>query len=138
MARGRRWTIGVVVLACAALSLGGCVARTMTVITEPAGAEVFISDTDTGRSPVVVPFTFYGPREIEVHRKGYASQRHVVELDTPWYQYFPMDFFVEVLWPFTVHDDHHYIYRLEPTGPIDVDAVRERAERVRSSFESGN
>src|SRR5262245_32199714 len=47
------------------LAASGCVTRTLRVETDPPGARVWIDGVEAGPSPVEVPFTHYGAREIE-------------------------------------------------------------------------
>ncbi len=39
---------------------GGCVERTIHITSDPSGALVHLNDEEVGRTPVTVPFTFYG------------------------------------------------------------------------------
>ncbi len=84
----------------------GCVERTVSINTEPSGATVMLNDQDVGRTPVKVPFTWYGDYDIVVRKEGFETVKTNHRLQTPWYQLPGIDFFSECLIPFTVHDDH--------------------------------
>ena len=43
------------------LILSGCVDRTISITSTPSGALVYLNDEEVGRTPLVTPFTFYGP-----------------------------------------------------------------------------
>lgn len=55
--------------ACLALSvaaLSGCVERKITIISDPPGALVHLNDQEVGRTPVTVPFTWYGDYDVRL------------------------------------------------------------------------
>ena len=122
---------------CIAVLLSGCVERTMTIVTEPAGATVYVAGEHKGESPVVMPFDFYGAHNVEIYKKDYKGLREVVEPKVPLYQRVPLDFFAELLFPFTLHDDHRYTYMLAPAKIEDATALRERAEQAKARFDTG-
>ncbi len=65
----RTLIISLAVLAAAA-GLTGCVERTITVTSDPSGALVYLNDTEIGRTPVTVPFTFYGTYDVRLEHDG--------------------------------------------------------------------
>lgn len=54
--------LGVVSLLCSL----GCIQRTMVIRSEPSGAPVWVDQTYVGRTPVNLPFVFYGFRKVQV------------------------------------------------------------------------
>ena len=100
----------------------GCVERLMQVRSEPTGAQVFLDGRHIGVTPIDVPFDFYGTREVMVRMeettlrgdRSLAPQIRMVELDAPWYEWFPIDFISEHLWPGTIVDQHQVFFALEP------------------------
>lgn len=56
-------------LAIAAL-LTGCVERLITVHSTPAGALVYLNDEEVGRTPVSVPFKYYGTYDVRIEHEG--------------------------------------------------------------------
>lgn len=44
----------------------GCVERTITITSEPSGALVHLNDEEVGRTPLTVPFTFYGVYDVRL------------------------------------------------------------------------
>ena len=75
----------------ACFSLAGCVERALVINSEPPGARCYIDSEFVGETPLVLPFTFYGEREIILRLDGYLSVREVVSLSPPWYEYIPLD-----------------------------------------------
>ncbi len=114
------------------LSLGlcGCVERALVVETDPPGAEVWVDGDLAGLSPVRMPFSHYGVREVVVVKGGFALTREIRSLETPWYERFPLDFFSENCWPGTLTDERYFVYVLKPQT-VDPEGVLKRAEEMR-------
>jgi len=121
-----RWTLVAFVVVGGALV--GCVERTISINTEPQGATVMLNDQDIGRSPVKVPFTWYGDYDIVVRKEGYETVKTNHRLKTPWYQLPGIDLFSECLIPFTIHDD-----RVLPTIALDQSRRPTRDELLKSA-----
>jgi hypothetical protein len=113
------------------LSICGCVRRTITITTEPPNARVFLNDQEVGRSPVSTDFLWYGDYDVAVRAEGYQTLQTNWPINPPWYQIVPMDFFTEVLWPGTLHDQRERHFVLEPAQPPDPEALLGRAEQMR-------
>lgn len=101
----------------------GCVEKKILVRTEPEDVPVHIDDEHVGRSPVEQKFKFYGRRLIRVgpvkNESGkvlYDETERIVETVPPWYEFFPIDFFFEVIWPGTLVDTHKFTVHLAPAG----------------------
>ena len=94
------------------LALCGCVERWINIQSEPSGAHVFLDSKEVGVTPLKIPFDHYGHREVMLRfedpdedddvEQMYASVAQMVHLETPWYQYFPLDLLVEHMWPWTI------------------------------------
>ena len=109
----------------------GCVERALVVETDPPDAEVWVDGDLEGLSPVRVPFSHYGTREIVVVKGGFATQRGTRPVEAPWYERFPLDFASENLWPGTLTDERYFVYTLTPET-VDPEGVLKRAEEMRS------
>ena len=118
----------------AALALSGCVDRVLQIRSEPPGATVSIHGVDVGVTPLDHEFDFYGSHGIVVRKNGYRSVRVVEELEAPWYEHFPLDFFAENIVPWTMRDEHRVDVTLEMTEPDpenELSDVEQRAEEAR-------
>ncbi|MEX0776779.1 MAG: PEGA domain-containing protein [Phycisphaeraceae bacterium] len=51
------------------IALAGCVERTISITSEPSGALVHLNDEEVGRTPLIVPFTFYGVYDVRVEHE---------------------------------------------------------------------
>ena len=130
---GWPWSAAIVVAGAGALLTIGCIERTVTINTEPDGATVVLNDQEVGRSPVKVPFTWYGDYDIIVRKEGYQTLRTHQRIPTPWYEYPGIDLFTECLMPFTVHDDRELeTYVLEPARPPSKEALLEAAAEMKA------
>ena len=113
----------------------GCVRRTMTIHSEPDGALVFLNDEEVGRTPVTVPFTWYGDYDVVLRKEGYQTLKTHAPVRAPWYQLPVFDFVAEVLVPWEIHDQHELpLYALEPqqtpTRAELIDRARDFRDRA--------
>ncbi len=118
-----------------ALALVGCVERTLEIRSDPPGAKAYLDDEPVGVTPVTVPFSFYGTREVRLARDGYRPHRALVTLNPPVYEWFPLDFLFENLLPFTLRDAHVHEAVLDPR-PSGEAAAREEEEFLRRAEEA--
>lgn len=117
----------------ALLVLAGCsTKRTITVASEPAGADVWVAGEHRGKTPVTLPFVYYGDAEVRIEKEGYASLATVLVVPTQIDGYPVVDLPFEL----TVRRRHfEYKARLqrlqpEPTEQT-VEGIRARAAAMR-------
>ena len=123
-----------------ALLLGsatGCVRRRLLVRTGPPGALVSVDNQIIGASPAASPFTFYGTREIRVEKDGYRTETIRRKLNPPWYEYPPLDFITETLWPFEIRDERVIDIELVPKEIDPLETVIGRADQLRDQSRQG-
>lgn len=109
----------------------GCVERTIFVRSDPPGAECTIDGRIVGTTPCELKFNWYGDREISLSRPGFKSVKALEPVRAPWYQVFPIDFFTDLIIPWTIHDRREFSYVLQPEGQVDVQDVQKRAEEMK-------
>jgi hypothetical protein len=114
------------------LAAAGCVERTMTISTTPDGALVWLNDKEVGRTPVKVPFEWYGDYDVVIRKEGFQTLKTDWKLVAPWYQYPPIDFFAELLTPATIYDEHARHFDLDPVQPTSKEELVARALEFRS------
>ena len=117
-----------VLLAIVALALPACVERTLTVVTVPDNADVYLDGHLVGKSPVTLPFSYYGTREIVVRKPGYRVERRLETMTAPHFQDPPWDFYYETLTSDLYVDAWTFPYVLAPQSDADVseEAVRQK------------
>jgi hypothetical protein len=122
--------------------LSSCRAERYLVFnSEPSGAQVQLDGKMIGVTPLEVRFESYGHRHIRMQRRGYRSFSTIMEVETPWYSYFPLDYISEILLPFGWEDIHTLNVTLKPrSGEVsrpDFEGVLERAESLRRGGPAG-
>jgi hypothetical protein len=111
----------------------GCVERTVSINSEPQGATVFLNDQEVGRTPVKVPFTWYGDYDIIIRKQGYETIKGHCSLNAPWYQYPFIDLFAECLIPMTLRDEHELdTFVMTPFEAPARQALLDRADDMRA------
>jgi len=113
------------------LLLTGCVRRTLTITTTPPNARVYLNDREIGVSEVTTDFTWYGDYDVVIRKKGYETLHSNWKVDPPWYQWIPIDFFTEVLWPGQFHDERSRNFVLKPAEIPDTEELVKRARDAR-------
>jgi hypothetical protein len=120
----------------AAMCLGGCVDREMTITSQPPGALVFVSDVEVGRTPVTIPFTWYGDYDVNLRLEGYETIKTHAEINPPVYEYPPLDLLSELA-PWTYRDNRYLNYTLKPyTPPSDEELIRRAQTMEKKNLEA--
>lgn len=106
----------------------------MTIESNPPGALVLLDGKEVGYTPVSVDFTYYGTREVTLIKDGYETQTFPARLQTPWYQYIPLDFFSDNFSPVPITNRHRFQYRLTPRNVLNDsgETLLERGNSFRS------
>lgn len=115
------------------LVLVGCVQRTITVTSEPAGALVYLNDEEVGRTPVTVPFTFYGTYDVRLEADGYQPLWVQEKAKAPLWEIPPIDLAAEAV-P-NGKAELHWHYAMQPQTPadeVDPDLLIDHAQQLRS------
>jgi hypothetical protein len=120
------------VAALALCGLGGCVERTMTIITDPPTATVLDEKHQPlGSSPVDRTFTYYGKYRFYIVKDGYETLIVEEKVRPPWYEYFPLDFIAENVIPFNLRDKRYFRYTLQPSTIVPPKDVLDHAQVLR-------
>lgn len=136
--------------------LTGCVERKLTIGSDPEGAILLLNDVEVGRTPVTVPFTWYGdydvrlryekklgtPEDPKIVRYYLHTHRQTV---TPWFETIGVDLFAD-LSPQTYVDHQVWAFAIpeveEPTDPeavkrADADLIK-RAQDMKVELDKGH
>jgi hypothetical protein len=108
--------------------LGGCVERTISITSEPSGALVYLNDEEVGRTPVTVPFTYYGKYDVRLQKQGYTPLWTSGDAVAPWWE-FPGPDLIAELGDNKVRIDWNY--KLEPRDENSPDEVLKNAQEMR-------
>ena len=120
----------------AALFLLGCVERKLTINTQPQEAVVTLNDEEVGLSPAMVSFNWYGDYNVRISKEGYETLKTHRKLKGPWYDYFPFDFFAQVLNSKRIVDSYEWTFELEPSREIGTNELINRADVLKAQLES--
>ncbi|MBN2019117.1 MAG: PEGA domain-containing protein [Sedimentisphaerales bacterium] len=114
-----------------AAGLAGCVERQLTIATNPAGAQVFLNDEEIGTSPVTTSFNWYGDYNVTARKEGFQTLNTHRKLESPWYDYFPFDFFAQVLYPGRIVDLYEWSFDLTPEKQVNRQELIQDAQRLK-------
>jgi len=122
---------------CWVFSSSGCVYRRLIVRSDPPGAQVILDGQEVGNTPVAVPFTYYGTRQLTIVKPGYETRTELVKIPAPWYQWMPLDFVSDNFLPRQVNDRHEICWQMTPQGVVPQEKLQERADSLRSEAHIG-
>ena len=122
---------GIVVCLC----LSGCVERKLTIKTNPEDALVILNDEEIGISPVTVNFNWYGDYYVRIKKEGYDTLNTHRELKGPWYDYFPFDFFAQIVNPNRIVDTYEWTFDLTPGQPVSREELIQNAQKMQNQLQ---
>jgi hypothetical protein len=128
--------IGLSLLICCVLQTG-CIRRVLMVRSEPEGALVTIDRQTVGQTPVAVPFTYYGTRDIRLEKDGYDLLETKERIRAPWYDIPPISFLTAHFSFRERRDVRNLDYRLTPKAMVDENDLLQRAGQLRTDVARG-
>ena len=117
----------------AAINLGGCVERQLTINTKPQGAMIVLNDEEIGISPVTVSFEWYGDYNVRISKNGFETLKTHRKLKGPWYDGFPFDFFTLLNSERTV-DSYEWTFELSPKQEPDRKDLIRKAQELKDQL----
>ncbi|MEZ6062270.1 MAG: PEGA domain-containing protein [Planctomycetaceae bacterium] len=115
----------------------GCVHRRVTIHSDPPGALVKVDGRDIGYTPASVDFTYYGTREVQLLKDGFETQTQLVDINAPWYQKFPLDFFSDNFLGTHVRDHRRIQIQMRPKQVDNPTNLIQRGRSLRSEATHG-
>lgn len=114
-----------------ALSLG-CVERRLMISSNPPGALVYLNDQEIGRTPVEVPFTWYGTYDVRLVQEGYQTLQTQMTTERPWWDSPGPDLFAEAIPDKRVEIAWHLqMLKEQPADKVDPQRVLGFANQLR-------
>ncbi len=113
----------------------GCVQRTITVTSAPAGALVYLNDEEIGRTPTTVPFTWYGLYDVRLIKDGYETLNTTRRAEPPLFDTLGLDLISEVS-PETKRVDLQWHFTLTRPAPVDEELTVDRARQLRALLDA--
>lgn len=111
--------------------------RRFLVRSNPPGANVYIDRQFVGRTPVSVPFTYHGTRQVQIEKDGYKSIQIDQCVPPKWYERVPFNLVSENLWPREIDDERVLDFELVPKELISEKRLTERADDLRQNVRQG-
>lgn len=111
----------------------GCTQRTIEITSEPSGALVHLNDREVGRTPLEVPFTFYGTYDVRLEREGHHPFWTQAKARAPLWDLPGPDLVAEAI-PGT-HSRVRWHFELAPApaaGDVDDALLLDRARQLRA------
>lgn len=105
---------------------GGCVDRTLSITSEPAGALVILNDVEVGRTPLDVDFKFYGDYDVRLMLEGHEPVLTHREVKAPISEIPPFDLIAAAA-PADIHNRFAWHFVLTPLAETGDRAAAERA-----------
>ncbi len=124
-----------IVICFAVISLAGCVERKLTINTKPEGAVVVLNDEEIGESPVTVNFNWYGDYRVRISKEGYETLNTHRKLKGPWYDYFPFDFFAQIIVPNRIVDSYEWTFELPSEQQISREELIKKAQEMKKQLQ---
>jgi hypothetical protein len=126
--------------------LTGCVERKLTIGSDPEGAVVTLNDEEIGRTPITVPFLWYGDYNVVLRYEKIVGTPHKPDIrryylhthkrtHAPIFQLIPIDLFADIL-PFTFTDHQVWAFPIpEVQEPTDA-ALIQRARDLKAQLDT--
>ncbi|MBI1337723.1 MAG: PEGA domain-containing protein [Phycisphaera sp.] len=112
--------------------ISGCVERTITVTSEPSGALTYINDQEVGRTPVTVPFRFYGTYDVRLEKDGYTTLWTQAKARAPVWEYPGPDLLAEAVPGAKSNIAWHF--DLQPRPATQEDLLIDHAQQLRATL----
>ena len=119
------------------IGLTGCVQRRLIIRSQPEGAFVTIDRRPIGLTPLSVPYTYSGTREIQLEKDGYKTVKVQQRIDPTWYEKFPVSFFTKNFSPTEIRDERLLEFQLEPKTQVQESQLLQRANDLRFNVQRG-
>ena len=119
------------------LATSGCVQRRLQIRSQPEGAFVSVDRQGVGLTPISVPYTYYGTREIQLEKDGYKTVRVTQNVRPPWYERFPISLISNNLAGRELRDERLLDFALEPKQQVSESVLMDRANDLRNDIRQG-
>ncbi len=101
------------------LASTGCLQRSLSISSEPSGAQLIVNGQAAGNTPAKLAFHHHGTYRVELRKPGYVPVVEGLRVGPKIYERMPIDLVTDVLWPGKIVDDRKVHYKLKKTPPFD-------------------
>jgi hypothetical protein len=127
----------------ASVLLAGCIDRRFIITTEPnisptdqSITKVLINGRPVGAAPVDKQWLYNGVYQITLIKDGYETTVINQPVPAKWYEFFPLDFVFENVYPFMIRDVRTFNYTLKPLQMVPPEIVHDAADQLRAKGRS--
>ena len=110
----------------------GCVERRYFIESDPPGALVLVNGQPLGVTPVDGAFLYNGNYNFTLVKDGYETLQVKQEIPAKFYEYVPIDFFSENVYPGKVEDVRRLRYSLTPLTLVPTPDLLQQADQLRN------
>ncbi len=96
-----------------------------------------IDHTPIGLTPLSVPWTYNGTREIKLEKDGYQTIKVQERFEPKLYEKFPISFVTENFWPKEIRDERVLDFQMEPKTQVQENLLLDRANDLRMNVRRG-
>ncbi len=126
------------------LPLGGCVERSVTLVSDPPGSLVYLNDVQKGTTPCTVQFKWYGTYSVRLRKKEntgtplkpnyvyYYLQTHKTTA-RPWFQWYGVDLFASIL-PIEFKDHQIWAFIVPKVPALSIRQLIEKANKLKAQL----
>lgn len=127
----------VAVICAGALAMAGCqVQRTIHIKSQPSGALVRLNDQEVGRTPVSVPFVFYGTYSVRLAKDGYQTVWTEKKTKQPFWDFPGIDIFALFVPGAKVDENWNFkLKKAAPPAKVNADILLGHARQMRALTE---
>jgi hypothetical protein len=115
----------------------GCVQRRLQIRSQPEGALVSVDRQPVGNTPLSVPFTYYGSREIQLEKDGYKTIRVEQNIKPPWFEKFPVSLISNNFAGREIRDERLFDFQMQPKDAVNESVLVDRANDLRNDIQRG-
>ena len=115
----------------------GCIQRRLIIRSIPEGAFVKIDGQSVGATPLSVPYTYYGTRDIKLERDGYKTISVQQRVDPKWFETFPVSLISENFAFREIRDERVLDFTMEPKSQIQEELLLQRGNDLRQNVNRG-
>ena len=113
--------------------LAGCgTQRTIHITSEPSGALVHLNDIEVGRTPLTIPFTFYGTYDVRLEAEGHEPLWTARKAKPPLWEYPGPDLIGEAVGAHSRVNWHFTLAPAVPPAEYDTNLLLDHARQMRA------
>ncbi|MGC8625200.1 MAG: PEGA domain-containing protein [Phycisphaerae bacterium] len=126
------------------LSLGGCVERSITLVSDPSGSLAYLNDVQQGTTPCTVQFKWYGDYSVRLRKKEnvgtplkpkyvYYYLHTQKKTHRPWFQWYGVDLFASLL-PIEFKDHEIWAFIVPKVPELTTHQLIQKANKLKAEL----